>query len=161
MCCVQAAGALLPILHLHSVSAWLFEVLIPITGRITLPLEVAVALLVGLIAALPSGTVAALLHATSLSPPHPPPPRRNAGSSNDSTPSHTPQGPPRWRLCPAAAVSRGLLLLSGVALVVAVRRSPFTPAAPKRLLVQHVSREVDGVPQLGLGLVLVRTLTVP
>ena len=43
-------------------------------------------------------------------------------------------------------MSRGLLLLSGVALVVALGRARFSPAAPKRLLVQHVSREVDGVP---------------
>ena len=49
---VQVVGALVPILHLHSVSSWLFEVLIPITGRIPLPLEPIVALLVGLIATL-------------------------------------------------------------------------------------------------------------
>ena len=42
-------------------------------------------------------------------------------------------------------MSRGLLLLSGVALVVALGRARFSPAAPKRLLVQHVSREVDGL----------------
>ena len=124
---IQIVGALLPTLHLHSVSSWLFEVLIPITGRITLPLEPVVALLVGFIATLPSGTVASLLHATSLSLP-----RDDVNV--------------RWRFCPATAVSRALLLLSGVALVIAATRSPFSPAAPKRLLVQHVAREVDGVP---------------
>ena len=101
-----------PLLHVHSVSAWLLQVLIPISGRagVQLPIEMVVALFIGLVTALPAGTLLAPLHLSGHAPKMPLP----------------------------------LFVTSAAALTLALTRHPFSASAPKRLLVQHVSREVDG-----------------
>ena len=116
---VQMIGAVLPVLHLHSISSWLLEVILPITGRagVLIPTDPVIGLLVSIVAITPSGTLLAPLHAANL----------------------------------ARHLPRPLICLSVVALFIASSRSPFTPTAPKRLLVQHITREVDGV-QLDSGL---------
>ena len=111
---IQTLGALLPILHLHTIGSWLLEVIIPISGRagVLLPADVVIAFLIALVAVMPSGSLVAHLHVSG----------------------H------------ARHLPRPLLLFSGVALLVAIYRPRFSPEAPKRLIIQHVGRTVNGEP---------------
>lgn len=112
----QVLGALLPALHLSDLLGWLVEVLIPITGRS------------GVV--IPSDIVIAVIMAliTAL-----------CGGTLTAV-LHTSRYAVR-RVC------GGLVLMSALSAYAALERSTiFHAAAPKRLLVHHVAREVNGEP---------------
>ena len=112
----QLLGALLPLAHLSELCAWLLEVLLPITGRTGVVIPSDVVIGVAV------SVIAAL------------------GGSPLTAVLHTSR-PTIRRLCTL------LLLLSAASFYAAVQRAPiFHAAAPKRLLVQHVAREVNGQP---------------
>ena len=110
----QLACGLVPILHANSISGWLLQVLLPITGRagVAVPSDLIVAAAVGFVSAAPSGILLAPVRAAHQTRP----------------------------------LRRLLVFVAAASLVVALLRAPFSPRAPKRLLVHHVQREVDGEP---------------
>jgi len=111
----QTCGALPPALHALELCGWLLDVLLPITGRL------------GVV--VPSDAVVALVVGVAT-----------------LLPTATLLAPLTSRHAAAATTTRFLLLVLTSSFAVALLRpGPFTETTPKRLLVQHLVREVDGV----------------